>query len=328
MGLMRFAFTPPQRVTEEMVQQAYLSGMDRISWQVQAGVENGELVLRRTVSESGNLNIPWQVEGHGRLTLSTGSLIERPEPYLLSLELARGTIGQLRNQIAEWQAIGLAVPEKVGKIVYRATGYLGRAAVGQAAPKTCSELAEEAIRIAIDAGDLLAASYTDQAIAVRRRAGGKLPCFLGSDLGVSLLDDYTANQFVLSFNAASVPLCWREVEASEGSRYWAICDKQIEWCKTHGLKVCAGPLLQLDRHALPDWLCLFEGDFDNLLSFVSEFITATVTRYRGKVDLWQCSGRLNTAEVLSFSEEEKLRLAARCIELTRSFDPATPAVIS
>jgi len=328
MGLMRFAVTPPQRVTEESVQQAYLLGLDRICWQVQTRMENGQLTLRRAVSESGSLYIPWEVDRYGRFTLSTGSLIEHPTPYHLSLELARGTVGQLRNQIADWQAIGLVVPDKIGKIVHRAMGYLGRAAVGQADSRTCAELAERAIRVAFEAAELLVASYTDQAIAVRRRAAGKLSCFLGGDLGASLLDEYTAEQFLLSFNAAGVPTCWREIEASEGSRYWAICDKQIEWCKTHGLKVCGGPLLQLDPRGLPDWLCLWEDDFDNILSFVSEFIGETITRYRGKVDLWQCAGRLNTAEVLSLSEEERLRLAAQCIELTRSLDPATPAVMS
>jgi hypothetical protein len=92
--------------------------------------------------------------------------------------------------------------------------------------------------------------------------------------------------------------------------------------------VCGGPLLQLDPDGLPDWLYLWEGDVDGLMSFVCEFIQSAVTRYRGKVDVWQCAGRLNAAEVLSLSEEDKLRLAARTIELVRSLDPDTPTVIS
>ena len=47
------------------------------------------------------------------MTLTSASLIERPEPYLLPLELARGTIVQVRNQLSEWQVIGLEVPEAV-----------------------------------------------------------------------------------------------------------------------------------------------------------------------------------------------------------------------
>ncbi len=328
MGLMRFVVSPPQRITEDMAQLAYLSGYDQVAWQVRAELIDGELVLVRSVSDSANLHIPWQVEGHGVVVLSTGSLPEEPGIYHLPLELARGTISQLRNQLSEWQTIGLNVPQQIQQKVSQAMGHLGRAAVAQEDRLGCAELAERAIRIALDAADLLAATYADQAIASRRRAGAKLPALLGGDLGLSLLDDPTARQFLLSFNAAVVPLCWREIEASEGSFYWAACDKQIEWCRTRRLTVCGGPLLQLAPQALPDWLYLWEGDFDNLLSFVSEFLQAALSRYRGKVDLWQCAGRLGSADVLSFSEEEKLRLAARTIELTRSIDPATPALVS
>ena len=101
MGLMRFIVSPPQRITEEMAQQAYLSGIDLATWKVRAGVENGQLVLQRGVSDSANLHLPWPIEGRGWLGLKTGSLIEQPQPYQLPLELARGTVGQLRDQVAE-----------------------------------------------------------------------------------------------------------------------------------------------------------------------------------------------------------------------------------
>lgn len=328
MGQMRFLVFPPQRITEEALQNAYLVGIDRICWQSEASLVGEELVVRRAVSDSGNLHVPWQVEGHGRMTLSTSSLMERPEPYHLSVELARGTISQLRSQLAEWQMIGLAVPEKILQMESEAIRDFGRAAVAQAQPQRSAELAEQAIRTALDAADLLVASYIDQAISARRQGGEKLPVFLGGDLGISLLDDYTVRQFLPAFNAASVPISWREVEAGEGSFYWAVCDKQIEWSRSHRLTVCAGPLLRLDPRGLPDWLCLWEKDFDNLVSFVYEFVSTTVKRYRGKVDLWQCAGRLNSAEVLSLSEEEKLRLAACAIEVARSEDPDTATVIS
>ena len=41
MGLMRFQIHPPERITDEMVQQAYLSGIDRVAWPVRTSIENG-----------------------------------------------------------------------------------------------------------------------------------------------------------------------------------------------------------------------------------------------------------------------------------------------
>lgn len=328
MGLMRFIAASPQQITQETVQQVYMSGIDRIPWKIQTSKRGRELIVQRNVSDSGNLYVPWNVEGHGRVTLSTGSLCEQFGPYQLPLELARGTIGQIRNQLTEWQAIGLVVSDQIAETIEQATRDFGRAAVMRDDSRASASLAEKAIRTALDAGDLLGAAYAEQAIAVRRRGGVKLPAMLGGNLGVSLLDDATAKPFLLAFNAAAIPICWRDVEASEGSYYWAICDKQIDWCRAHGLKVCGGPLLKFDPHGLPDWLYLWEGDSENVASFAGEFIRATVGRYRGKVDLWQCAGRPCSTDVLSLSEEDKLRLVAQTVELTRSLDPQTPAVVS
>jgi hypothetical protein len=328
MGRMQFLIVAPDQVSEDLLQQAYLTGVDRTPWPVRTSREGNLLLLEREVSESANVHVPWWVEGHGLPTLSTGTLMERPTPYLLPVELARGTVNQLRSQLFEWQAIGLQVPPAISTKLTEAVVALSWAAVRQDESNVAAALSQDALRAALDASQLLATTYAEQAIAVRRRGTGKLPSLLGADLETSLLDAYTARQFLGAFNAAVVPICWRDVEASEGTFSWTVCDAQIQWCHTHGLKVCAGPLINLDARSLPDWLYLWEDDFDNLLASMSQFIGAAVARYRGKVGLWQCVGRFNTAEMLSLSEEEKLQLAARAIRLVRSLDGDTPALIS
>jgi hypothetical protein len=328
MGTMRFRVFPTERITGEMVQQAYLSGIDRISWPVRASVEDGVLTLQRSVSDSANLHVPWPVEGQGHLTLVTGSLIERSEPYWLPLELARGAIVQVRNQLSEWQTIGLTVPEAVHASLSAAVGRISCAAVTQDDPPTSAGHAEEALRAALDAANMLTAAYSDQAIAVRRRLEGRRFALLGADLGIALLDSYTSRHFLHSFSVAELPISWRETETTEGNLTWVLNDRQVEWCRAHGLKIVAGPLLQLDPRALPDWLLLFEDDFESVSDFASAFIRASVERYRGKVDYWICAGRVNAADVLALSEQERLQLVVRAVEVIHSLDPDTPVLVS
>jgi len=328
MGLMRFRVDPPNRITEEVAQQAYLSGIDRIVWPARVRLSDGQLLLEREVSESGCLQLPWAVRDLGMVTLGTGTLIEQPEPYQLALELARGTISQLRAQLSDWQAAGLQVPRALADQVSEATQHLAWSAVSQETPEVSTQRADEAIRLAVDAGDSLVAAYAEQVLLARRRGGVKLPTFLAGDLGTASLDELTARQFVQTFNAAVVPLGWRDIEAVEGNFRWSVADRQVEWCLAHGLKVLSGPLLRLETRDLPDWLYLWEDDFDSLHDFVSGLVRKAVRRYQGKVSLWQCAARLNTADALSLTEQDKLRLAARVVELVRSLDPATPAAIS
>ena len=327
MGLMRF-ISPPDRIGDETAEQAYMSGFDRIPWQVRVRHNGGELVLERLASDSGNLHIPWEVEGYGQVTLSTATLMERPEAYHLPLELARGKIGQVRNQLAEWEMSGLGVPKPVHEKVGEALGYFAQAAVVEHDSGQSIRLAEEAVRAALEAANLLAASYADHVLGDRPSASQKLGTFLGADLGRSLLDEQTGKQIVRAFNAANVPLVWRDVETSEGHYFWDISDQQVEWAERAGLTLSAGPLLQLDQRTLPDWLALYENDFESVVLFASEFLKAAVTRYRGRISVWRCAGRVNTADVLSLTEEEKVRLAARAVELTRALDADKPILVS
>jgi hypothetical protein len=329
MGVMRFLVSPPGHATEDMLQYAYLSGLDRTAWLVRTRKDGDELVLEREVTESSSLNLLWEVEGYGLLALTTATLIERPQPYLLPLELARGTITQLRNQLFDWQMIGLVVPDAILDKTSEAIRRLSWAAVTQDDdPTSSATAAQEALCLALHAAQLLANTYAEQVIGVRKRASGKMTSWLGGELAGPPLDSAMAQGFLAAFNAALVPTPWREIEASEGEFSWSVCDAQIEWCRARGLKICAGPLLQIDEGGLPDWIYLWEDDFDNLLAAFSQFVRAAVERYRGKVDLWQCAARVNTAEVLALSEEEELRLAAATVHLARTLDPNTPLVIS
>ena len=117
------------------------------------------------------------------------------------------------------------------------------------------------------------------------------------------------------------------MEVSEGSFDWSVSDRQIEWCREHGLRICLGPLLQPDGRGLPDWVYLWDDDFDSLLSAAGQFVDAAVKRYRGKVDLWHCAARVHTSQVLRFSEEEKLRLVAWIVCRVKQRDPDHPQMI-
>ena len=328
MGMMRFIVSPATRLTAEMAQQAYLCGLDRIPWQTRVQWERGELLLGRDASESGTLHIPWFVEGHGLLTIATATLCERAEPYHLPLELARGKISQVRNQLFDWEMSGLSVTDAIRGELREAIAQFGEAVVS---PQTTShgvELADRALRLAVEVGDRLGAMFCEQALAIRRREPSKLATLLGADMGSTPLDDGVAREFSKAFNAAIIPMVWREIEAREGKFFWDTVDQQVQWCLENRLRPCAGPLIQFDPACVPDWLYLCEGDFERLVSFGSEFVAAAVERYRGKIAMWIAAGRVNTGDAFALSEEERVKLTASTIELTQSLDPGAELAVA
>ena len=328
MGSMRFV-NPSGCLPQESVEQAYLAGYDRIPWRVRVRLAEGEILVERDNCDSGNLYIPWHVDGHGQITLATASLMERPEAYNLPIELARGKLSQLRNQTSEWELSGVEIPAHVRELTLNAMIRFGQATCRQQAAGPAGEAAADTLRLALDASHALTQAYASQVLATRSEDQSEgLDSFLGTSLGTTLLDENTSSKYLETFNAACVPFVWREIEAAQGCFYWDIADKQIEWCRRQGLRVCAGPLLVLDPWQLPEWVSDFDGDFDGAVACVSNFIQAVVGRYQESVDIWICAARMNTAEGLLLSEHERIRLTARAVEVTQAMAPNAERIVS
>jgi hypothetical protein len=86
--------------------------------------------------------------------------------------------------------------------------------------------------------------------------------------------------------------------------------------------------LQMDDRGIPDWMVLWDGDFDNLMKLFLDHVRSVVSRYAGRVHLWQVASRVNTGKVLSLEEEQRLHLVAHALDLVRRLDPRTPTVVS
>ncbi len=329
MGVMRFLVPRRERLPADVIERVYLSGPDEIPWRSRAWWTDEVLSIERAESDSGNLFVPCAIEGHGELMLSTASLMERDEPYHLEIELARGTLNRLRNQLGAWEALGMKLPGEVGGPLAAAREHLSWAATRRDDASTAAGRALEAIGAALEAMDAWNGVYVAHALAARHQQGGKLGTLLGVNLGSGVPTEPLARQVLPAFNAAVVPLSWRDIEPREEKPDWTASDQQIEWCRSRGLKIVSGPLVAIDKWSLPDWMYLWgEDDRESFRACVAEHVEAVVSRYRGKVHLWQCAARLNVGNDFEQDDEERLRLAVIAIETVRRVDPRAPVVIT
>ncbi|MEQ8788460.1 MAG: endo-1,4-beta-xylanase [Pirellulaceae bacterium] len=325
---MRFFAPRPDCLPPEAAQQAYLCGMEAVPWLCRREFKGQHFTIERDVCESGSLHIPWRVAGRGTPVLSTASLVERERPYLLSVELARGTLNRLRNQTATWKAMGLTIDGGLQERTRQATGAFVRAATRQNEPLVADEHACEAIRLALEAIDLLGGAYAEQVLAMRHAQSPRLATLLAGALPVEPLTEQEQQGFLAAFNAASPSLIWSRIEANSGDFQWDDVDRAVQWCHQHKLRIFSGPLLCIDQQHLPDWLYLWEDDFDALLGYVRQYVTAVVQRYAGRVHVWQCASATNIGAALKLTEEQKLRLTVVALDAVRRADPRAPIVVT
>jgi hypothetical protein len=328
MGLMRFLAPQRERVTREAVERSYITGLDFVPTRARKSWDGeGALRIEREIDESGCFHILWEVDGHGQLLLSTANLMERSRPYHLPVELARGTVNRLRSKASIWQMAGLEITPDLSSEIKRVVKLFAQAATSQDQPLVAARWAEDAIRASLDAMVSLSQQYAAQVLALRLRESHQLTTLLAGSLGDDVIPINLEPMFAATFNAAVVPLNWRDMEP-EADRYeWAISDQQLKLCLRHRARVIAGPLMRLDRRCLPAWIADRCRELDWFGDRLCGFIASTVRRYRGQVHLWNCAAGANVPCDL-LSDEQRVRLTVLAIETTRRFDPRTPVIVS
>jgi hypothetical protein len=328
MGRMQFIVPHRDRLPDGAIELAYLAGHEEAPYQTRTSWQGDWLSVHRDEAESATFTIPWIVGNRPPLALSTGTLVERARPYLLPVELARGTVYRLRTYAFLWQALGLVVPAGLSPLLKEALGALARAATAQDQPVEAAKSAEQALVAGLEGGAVLCAAYADQSRRARRAMSTRTPLVVGVPLDDDRPPDQPFAEFLLqSCNTLSVPFSWRNIEATAGAPSWQLSDVQIAWCQGHEKRICGGPLVRLEPEALPDWIGP-ATDFGTLQASVARHVQAVVERYRGRVHLWNCGAAINTATTLPLTEEQRVRLAVSAIETARAADRQTPVILT
>src|SRR5690606_32424807 len=114
----------------------------------------------------------------------------------------------IRNQLAAWQQAGLVVPNSIKAHLSEANGHFAKAATSQHEPASAAKHAIRAIDSAMGVSEQVGESYTEQALAVRRRQTPQLASLLGVHLGSRIIDKRMAAELASTFNTAVVPFNW------------------------------------------------------------------------------------------------------------------------
>jgi hypothetical protein len=328
MGVMRFLVYPPELLDGwREAFDAYLSGADGRIFATQVELAGNVMTCRRSVGESGKLHVAWPVEGFGRPVVSTASLPEREEPYLLPLELARGKLSQLRDQISAWEIGGMLIPDAFRAPFQEAQRKFREAATQQGTPERTAEAANQSLARAFEAAEIAVAAYANQRLAARRKRSPQPPAAIGCSLGEFLPNEESGVAFRESFAAAVIPVEWKHVEAASGEANWELVDAQVEWALANRLLVFGGPLLDLSADGLPAWAGSWGSDLPNLQSLVCDFVETAVGRYAGRIRNWNVCTRANTGGAFGLSEESRLWLVARALEVVRQVDDEVQVMI-
>jgi hypothetical protein len=337
MGAMTFllpdSLDPASRA--ELERATVSGGPENMPTPTEVRITAGQLRTQRPSDESGFLFIPWDVAGVGQVMSSTATLMERPKPYDLLIELARGRVNQMRCQAADWRTGGLQISPALQQSIHDATMAFGKAVTGQTGKKPTpaeTQQAQKALDLGYGAAQELVGAYAEQVFHIRHQRAPKLESGFGcrvrpAESGVPEALTAGPTPYTRAFNSITVPFPWSEIEPEEGTFSWQGYDELIGWAEAQGLPITGGPLIDFSSVQLPAWLWLWESEVSRMAGFMAKAVEATIRRYRSRIKRWQiCSGS-NCARVLGLSEDELLGLTYRLADVVRQVDPSVELVL-
>ena len=327
MGQMRFRVPNAQSYDAKIWGTAFVSGIEGIPWASKNRIENDCLIIDRTVNESGKLSIVWPTEEYGPIMLSTASLRCQETPYLLHLELARGTIHRVRGRGIDWQRLGLKLPEAFASMMDRSVLAFVQAILSADDAERCMMLAQTAIDLAVSASKPLSRAFVSQSLQARHQSEKQLSTLLGIKLTPSQGWEQDVEAILPAINTINISMEMGQLETESKSATLSLIDAQLEWARRNSLRIFGGPLLNLQSHAVPKWLYLL-SDFQSMYDAACKHATMMVERYRGQVHLWSAAAGLNAPNTLGITDEQVLHLAVGVIQAVRRSDPKTPVVLT
>lgn len=120
-----------------------------------------------------------------------------------------------------------------------------------------------------------------------------------------------------------MPMRWKDLEPQEGKYSFAGTDHWIEWAVRQArLPVWAGPVIDLRPGCIPEWLYIWENDYEALREFVFEHVQSVVTRYRRTVARWTIVSGLNVNTNFKLGFDQIIDLTRLCVMLVRKLHPA------
>lgn len=268
---------------------------------------DGIIECEKPNSDTAGLALLWPVEGFGRVLLSTTCLPERDAPYCLNVEVLRARLMQTIDRRQEWSLFeGAAELEDVSK---QAQDLFVKAIQNIREPAKASLLADNAMRRAMIFSEKLAVCQAESLFKTRREAEG----FGRTCLGVSVSNKMVSNDTYVDRLSqlapfAYVPICWADIEKSDGIYDFSELDKCIEILSERQLLLGAGPLLSFSKEALPPWLLSGRASFEKVRELAYRFVTEAVSRYRGQITRWFVISGLNAANHFGFTVEQVLEM--------------------
>jgi hypothetical protein len=304
---------------------AYVFGQDSIPVRADLASAKGQISCLKRAGGACGLAILWESGDPGRLLLSTSRLPDRRKPYNLNVELARGRIMELLQKREDWGLLDYDEAAAINTEIDQ----LRREFVGTMTadtPVASAMLADKVLAKGIALGEKMALFHAEVFLR-RRRSSATAKTTFGCVVDLlSGMEHYRTRLAEVS-DFISIPTDWKRLAPKEKEFHWEHVDDWVNWAGVNRRPIHAGPLVSFDPACVPEWLYIWEHDYETIREMIYEHVQRIVQRYGQKVRLWRVVSGLHAYNSFNLSFEQIMELTRLCCTLVKKLAPRAIVVI-
>ena len=326
--MLRFSvFRDGQPAAEVDLEGAHLVGQDHVPIGSEMAFEGGEVRVRKQQEGAAGLALLWPVKDFGRVLLETTRLPEREAPYNLHVELARARLMRLFQKREDWGLFGYPGTDKLVAQVDEARKLFVGSLQELDRPERAANLADRSLEKLIWVSEQLTMFHAQVFLERRRSTNSLTRHSFGCQVNLGSLDESYGKRLLDGFDLISLPLCWKQLEPKEQELNWRLMDHWVEWVFRQRRLLRCGPLASFDLQHVPDWLYIWEHDYETIRDLLYEHVQRVVKRYAHRVHFWDAISGIHANNGFHMNFEQLMELTRQAAMQTKQLAPNARVII-
>jgi len=316
------------RLTEFEPTAAMAIGPESIPVPADISFRDGILVVNRKDDHATGVALLWECGPLGAFHLETTRLQPRERPYNLNVELARSRLMRIMQKQEDWSLFDFPKAERFTTRFQEAqtlfSESLGRLDDGAEA----SKLADQSLMMALDLSEELSAFHGDLLLGRRRAANAFVKHIFGCRVDYQVQNERYKEIASTQFDYVVLPMSWKRLQPQEQTFDTAAVDEWVEMLSRRRVPTIAGPLIRLDQENVPDWMVIWDHDFDMLREMAYDYVQKVVNRYRRAISAWNVAAALQTNAAFMLTFEQIIELTRMLVSQVKTLIPSARTLVT
>ncbi len=309
---------------------AFMVGPESVPIPGGVSFEDGQLVVPATDYAAG-VSLLWPAGEVGTYQLETTRLPPlgpKEPPYILNLELARHHLMKIVQKQEDWNLFDFARANELNDRFRQLQAQFAEALGMNDDPAAAAEVGDAVLAKTIALAEEIADFHADVLLAKRRQTGGMPRHVFGCRIDPQVQNQKYADVLGTSFDYAVLPIDWRQMQPEEDRFDTQAVDGWVEMLNRRRLPILGGPLVDLAEEALPDWMFLWEHDFETFRDMAYEYVRKIATRYRRVVSIWNVIAGVHQSGTFDLTFEQMIELTRLLVTQIKSIVPTARTLIT